>query len=339
MKNNKIALILLVILIAIAAYFFISKSNSTLSGELKDFAIEDTASIDKIFIADAKGDKVTLTRSENHWIVDGDRKARPESMEVLMTTFYRLAVKSPVAKAAHNNIVRDMATNSTKVEIYQGGDKPSKVYYVGGTTQDNLGTYMLLENDGVKSSVPFIMHIPGFSGYLTTRFYANPLQWRDAAIFRYHPDEVKSLEVTYYEKPEESFKIQNSMNQFSLYDGANQPLQNFDTNRVVQYLGLYENVYYEMVVLDELKQEQKDSIVALNPFFKMELKDILGKSNKVVAYHMRNYKNVLDDNGEPYLYDLDRMYGYLNDEVLVYIQFHTFDKITLSKDVFLKLGK
>lgn len=336
MKNNKLALILLVILIAIAAYFFISKSNSTLSGELKDFAIEDTASIDKIFIADAKGEKVTLTRGEHYWMVDGDRKARPESMEVLMTTFYRVAVKSPVAKAAHNNIVRDMATNTTKVEIYQGGGKPSKVYYVGGTTQDNLGTYMLLENDGVKSSVPFIMHIPGFSGYLTTRFYANPLQWRDAAIFRYNPEEIKSLEVTYFEKPEESFKIQNSMNQYALYDGANQPVQNFDTNRVVQYLGLYDNVYYEMVVLDELKQEQKDSIIKLNPFFKMELQDVFGKSNKIVAYHMRNYKNVLDDNGEPFPYDLDRMYGYLNNEVLVYIQFHTFDKVTLPKQVFLK---
>jgi len=339
MKNNKLALILLVILIAIATYFFISKSNSTISGELKDFAIEDTASIDKIFITDAKGDKVTLTRGEKFWIVDGDKKARPESIDLLMTTFYRIAVKFPVAKAAHNNVVRDMATNSTKVEIYQGKNKPSKVYYIGGATQDNLGTYMLLENDGVKSSIPFIMHMPGFSGYLTTRFYANPLQWRDAVVFKYQPEEIKSLEVTYFEKPEESFKIQNNMSQISFFDGNSSAIQNFDVSRIQQYLGLYDNVYYEMVVLDELKQEQKDSILALAPFFKIELKDVFGKTNKLVAYHMKNYKEVLDDNEEPFPYDLDRMYGYLNDELLIYIQFHTFDNITLPKDVFLKSEK
>ena len=50
MKNNKFLLATLLILVAIAVYFFVSKSSGTLNIEHSDFAIKDTASIDKIFI-------------------------------------------------------------------------------------------------------------------------------------------------------------------------------------------------------------------------------------------------------------------------------------------------
>ena len=337
MKNNKFLLATLLILVAISVYYYISKSSGTLKNELKDFAIADTASIDKIFISDYTGAKVTLARGEKYWIVDGAHKARQESINVLMTTFSQIAVKSPVAKAAINNVIKDLATKAIKVEIYQGGNKPTKVYYIGGTTQDLLGTYMVLENNGEKSSVPFIMHIPGFNGYLSARFYSNHLQWRDAAIFTYQPEEIKSIEVTYFEKPEESFKIEKNINQITLIDGqTNTPIQKFDTNKVYQYLGLFEKIYYEMVVTDELKPEKQDSVRKTNPFFTIKLTDVYGKSTKIVALHMSNYKQVLDDVGNPYPYDLDRMYGVLNDDLLLYIQFHTFDVITLPKQIFLK---
>lgn len=338
MKNNKFLIITLLVLMAIASYFFISKSSGTLKNELKDFAIEDTASIDKIFISDYTGEKVTLTRGDNYWVVDGAHKARQQSVEVLMTTFSRIAVKSPVAKAAMNNVIKEIATKTIKVEIYQGKDKPDKVYYIGGPTQDQMGTYMVLENDGKKSSVPFIMHIPGFAGYLSTRFFANPLQWRDASIFKYNSEEIKSIEVTYHEKPEESFKIEKNLNTINLIDGQTaQPIQKFDTNKVIQYLGLFENINYEMIVLDEVKPEQQDSIRKINPFFTIKVEDVYGKSTKIVALHMPNYKQTVDDKGNPYPYDVDRMYAILNDDVfLIYIQFYTFDKITYPKQFFLK---
>lgn len=342
MKNNKFLIITLLVLVVISAYYFLSKSSGTLSNELKDFAIVDTASIDKIFISDYRGEKVTLTRGDKYWVVDGAHKARQQSVEVLMTTFARIAIKSPVAKTAINNVIKDIATKTIKVEIYQGKDKPSKVYYIGGSTQDSKGTYMVLENDEKKSSVPFITHIPGFSGYLTTRFFANPLQWRDAAIFTYHPEEIKSIEIIYHETPEESFKLEKNnsvsgIGPFNLFDGQTTiPIQHFDTNKVVQYLANFEKIYYEMIVLDEKKPEQQDSIRKSNPFFTIKVEDVYGKTTKIVALHMNNYRNTLDDKGNPYPYDMDRMFAVLNDDILIYIQFYTFDRITLPKQFFLK---
>ena len=121
---------------------------------------------------------------------------------------------------------RDIATKATKVEIYQGDDKPSKVYYVGNATNDHQGTYMVLEIDGVKSTVPFVMFIPGNYGYLTSRFFTEAQQWRDAIVFKYAPEAIKSIEINYLETPEQSFVINNKEGQFLLSEiGSEKPLK------------------------------------------------------------------------------------------------------------------
>jgi hypothetical protein len=47
-----------------------------------------------------------------------------------------------------------------------------KQYYVGHATQDNTGTYMLLTNPETDKNYedPFVTHIPGFDGFLSTRY-------------------------------------------------------------------------------------------------------------------------------------------------------------------------
>lgn len=338
-KNNKVFILLAVILIAVATFIYIKNNSVTqgtiddMEGAKSDFAIEDTASIDKIFIVDAKGQSVTLTKADHVWMVDKKYIARPDNIRLLMKTFSRIDVRSPVPKAAFKNVVTQIATSATKVEIYQGKDKPSKTYYIGGATLDHQGTYMVLETEGVKSSVPFIMYIPGNYGYLTSRFFTEATQWRDAVVFKYLPEEIKSIEVNYYEIPEESFIINNTNNKFYLSEiGSNEPLS---VNPAIldEYVGRYQKIYYEMIDI-ESEQEKIDSTIASPPFISIEVKDFVGGSNKIVIYHMPNFRTILDNNEEEYRYDVDRMYGYLNNELFTYIQFATFDKITLPKRYF-----
>lgn len=337
MKNNKLLLAVLVVLLAISAYYFMTKDSSTLKsreGVLSDFAIEDTTAIDKIFISDFKGESVTLTKADGYWMVDGGNKARPQSISMLMKTFNRIAVKSPVSAAAFENIVTSIATKSVKVEIYQGEDEPSKVYYVGESTQNHQGTYMLLEKGGVKSSEPFIMHIPGFYGYLTTRFYASALEWRDAAVFKYLPNEIKEVEVNFFEKPEESFTIKQSGTAIELYDNQTAKLiENANEKALKTYLSFFDKAYYEQVVLD-IEQAEQDSIIASQKIFSIKVTDIFGKQNSIVGHYIPNRKNPVGEDGKSYPFDLDRMYGHFNDELLVFIQFNVFDKYLLPKEYF-----
>lgn len=338
MKKNKILLLVLVLLVGIAIYFFSTQKANTLNdieGALSDFAIEDTASIDKIFIADAMGKSVTLTKNNGVWMVDNKFIARPDNIKLLMKTFGRIAVKSPVPKAAFNNVVKSIATSATKVEIYQNKKTPTKIYYVGGATLNNQGTYMLLEEGGVKSTVPFIMHIPGFYGYLSTRFFTEPEQWRDAIVFKYLKDEIATIKINYYETPDQSFIIHKSGDKYSLTGLESDTKFNIDTNRVKEYVERYEKVYYEMIDVESPK-EKIDSVINATPYFTIEVKTISGNGDKIVAYHMPNYRKTMGKDGQEAPYDVDRMYGHLNDELFTLIQFATFDEIRYPKDYFIK---
>jgi len=210
MKNNKLVLLILLLAVLIAAYFYFD-TLTHVKGAKFDFAIKDTNSIDKVFIADAQGGNITLVRGKNGWLVNEKYNARPDNIRLLMKTFSRIAVKSPVPKASFETVVRKIATGATKVEIYQGTEKPSKIYYLGGSTMDQTGTYMLLETEGVKSTVPYIMHIPGFRGFLTSRFFTNNDEWRDPVIFNFAAKDINKLEVTYFEMKNSLFLLKEIM--------------------------------------------------------------------------------------------------------------------------------
>src|SRR6185295_9205473 len=175
---------------------------------LKDFAVEDTASITKIFIADKFGHASAVERvAPGKWTVNGKYPAREEAINTLLLTMKNMEVRSPVAKAAYNTIMKELASRGRKVEIYQNGEL-SKTYYVGSATQDQLGTFMFLEN----SSVPFVLFIPGFDGYLTTRYILDEEEWKEHLILDLSIENIASVTSQDLEQPENSIVITRQSN-------------------------------------------------------------------------------------------------------------------------------
>lgn len=110
---------------------------------------------------------------------------------------------------------------------------------------------MLLEKSGKKSSVPFVTHIPGFFGYLSTRFFAQPFLWRDREIFTLSPEKIKSITVENTEEPETSFTIQQtSAQQFKLLNHKKIALSQFDTASVYNYLNRFSAIYFEQIAAE-----------------------------------------------------------------------------------------
>jgi hypothetical protein len=154
-------------------------------------------------------------------------------------------------------------------------------------------------------------------------------------VFKYLPEEIKSIEVNYHETPEESFFIDKKEGQYSLFEmGGVAPL-NVNTEQLKDYVQRYQKIYYEMIDI-ESKQTKIDSTIASSPFITIEVKDVTGENtNKIVLYHMPNFRQLEDPKDlSVYEYDVDRMYGYLNNELFTYVQFATFDNITLPKKYF-----
>jgi len=111
-----------------------------------------------------------------------------------------------------------MSGKSTKIEIYSKGEL-AKQYYVGHATQDNTGTYMILTDieSGNNFEEPFITHIPGFEGFLSTRYVTDELDWRDRLLINYRPPQIKQIKLDLHEIPDSSFVIDLfSMQRFGL---------------------------------------------------------------------------------------------------------------------------
>ena len=171
-KKQSIIITALVVLATLTIYILLNKKKSTISDKLNDFAVEDTASIDKIFIAEKNGKKALLERTEKGWTVNGKYLARMDGINLLLYTFKRTQLKYPPGEKAKETIIRAIATEGKKVEIYQNG-KRTKIWYVGASNPDQMGTFMLLSDPDTdeKYEEPAITYISGFEGFLNTRFF------------------------------------------------------------------------------------------------------------------------------------------------------------------------
>jgi len=317
----------------IAGILYFQQTNSTLKPELKDFAVEDTASVSKIFMVNKLNEQVLLEKRNDQWYVNDKYPARKDAIDMLLKTFKRIDVKAPVSKSAFNTVVKNLAANNVKVEVYTNDEKAEKIFYVGGPTQDYYGTYMMLEN----SSTPFIMHIPGFSGYLSSRFFLNEDEWRDQTICRNRFEEISSVSITNFRNTGQSFHAVNlGNNKFDLIDLAkNQSVASFDTVMLKQYLAQYKKLSFERFAT-EVSRERTDSILSTPAIYKIAIENKINGSTEILAF-LRPSTSEDPADREQYPYDLERMYGKINnDSNLVIIQYFTFDPLFADLKMFLR---
>jgi hypothetical protein len=221
-----------------------------------------------------------------------------------------------------DNAVKMLATRNTKVEVYSG-KKLLKTIYVGGPTQDQMGTFMMLEG----SSAPFVIHIPGFVGYLSSRFFIEEINWRSTEIFRYNFRDIKSITIQDEEMPEASFKLEKSgNNDFSLTSPSGIPLAGtLDTVGIKFYISQFEKVSFEFFA-DSLPQNTKDSLLSARPYRILTLEDNSGGSRKIVAWK-RPGRGKTDDEGNLLEWDDERLWALLDDRSWVVIQFYVFNTL------------
>ncbi|MES2387106.1 MAG: DUF4340 domain-containing protein [Bacteroidota bacterium] len=204
MRSKKLFFIALAVLaLGILTYIAITRNaeTGTLEAEDSNFAVADTAGIDKIFISAKSGGNWTLERGTNStWTLNKTWEVAPVTMQVLLQTIHDVDIKRQVSKAEHNTVVRSLATDHNKVEIYVHGEL-LKTYFVGHGTDNYLGTYFLMQG----SDTPWITYIPGFDGYLSTRYIVSPNDWREPHIFRSAPQSLRKVSVTYPGRPADSF--------------------------------------------------------------------------------------------------------------------------------------
>ncbi len=343
MKKNKLPVILAIVLIAIAVLLiWNNRYLTTIRGDSADFMVWDTASITKVYLADRMDHETLLERNGNEWTLNKDYKAHPKKINQLFYTLYKVRVRMPVSVASHDNIITQMASRSTKVEVYQivprinlfnkiklfYHETRSKVFYVGESTMDNNGTFMLREG----ADQAYIVYIPGFRGYISTRFTADPDDWRDHTIFHESLGDIQTVSIEFGEDPSLSFRVDNTgRHQYKLTRIADNQDLPLDTLKVINLLTAFNDIRFEALINSITPQQRADSILNSQFLHRITLVNKDGESVQMKTYKKR-VQRILDIPEEDHAFDVDRMYAFINDDRdLVLIQYYTFDKIL--KDV------
>ncbi len=330
MNRRLILLVLALAGLALAAWWLKKRSTgSTLDPALSDFAIADTARVTRIHIADRTGKQVNLVRTEDGWMVNGVFKARQPEVNTVLKTFKRIEVKSPVPKSAEAMTLRTMAAYSTKVEIYTGGRTPEKVWIVGHATKDHFGTYMVLEKPGSgRSSSPFVMGMPAFTGVLNTRFPTNPDQWRSPEVFRYADlHALAEVEVQHTGRRDASYRILNTGDgppQLASLDGAVLPM---DTVLVMAALLPFKEFNYEDIVRT-MAPARRDSLLSAPPNFTVTVKPRKGAAQDMKLWYMPYTGDGSAYDGAVPLHEPLRMWALVEDTLLVTVQRQYVDQMT-----------
>jgi hypothetical protein len=341
MKKNKSFGLIAIILVIIVLVLLTQNHYSTLKKEETSFAIRDTASISKVFIADKGVNSVLIERTDKGWILDKKHVANTRIVSTLLETIRGLRVKSPVSIASRDNVVRRLATIGKKVEIYQQvyriemfgmklfkHEKLTKVIYVGDVTRDNLGTYMLIED----AANPYVVNMPGFRGFVSSRFSPLTDDWLSHVVFNHQLSDIKSLELVFAEHDSSSYKIDvlDEMGNYSITRLFDQKvLETYDTLKVLNLMTSFADLRYESRLTTILPPQRIDSIVNSPMMYELTLVD---NSLDTISVKMFKKNRVSEAVREMYNVlipvDHDRFYGLINKgEDLVLMQYYVFDKV------------
>ncbi|MBC8048405.1 MAG: hypothetical protein H7Y00_16515 [Fimbriimonadaceae bacterium] len=327
MKKNLIYFSVVIILALLAYFFVFNKREGSYKAADSEFAVTDTNTIGKIFIADMRGDKITLERKEDHWIVNDITKARPESIVTLLRTIAQIKVDIPVANTMRNSVIKNMAAENIKVEIYNLENKKIRSYYVGKPNINYKGNFLLMD----ESDVPFIVNIPGYDGIISTRYTTDIMEWKSRNIFNDAINTITEITVQYPKIPDSSFTIlKNTEGAFAL-----QGRTGFNPEITKYFASQFKNVNCENYIIDNYKL---DSLKLQQPVCIISTKNTAGETHAIKIYYRPvTYRTKLQFTyeGEEINFDLDKFYGLMHeDNDLAVIQNFVFGKFLVGPNYF-----
>jgi hypothetical protein len=318
-KNKKtlLAISTLLLFTGLTIYAVWKKSTkSTFGGTDTEFAVTDTGSVDKIFIA-FKDNRPpsTLTRKADGtgWRINDRFDVLDTRMKMLLRTIHGIKVRRPVAEKERESAITSLATDATKVEVYQN-DELVKAYYVGVENNYSDANYCII--DGFED--PYLVHLPGLNGVINVRFNVSEASWRDTKLFNSPSRSIKRLEVFYYNDTANSYVIDQTYSSFRVNGRGD-----FDTAALVGYLYKFGKVYAENI-LGEGHEAMADSIRLLQPTGFIDLQDTDTARSRKVTFYI-NPENP------------DILFGFDNKQKdLLKIQHFVFDPLLYQRKAFFK---
>ena len=324
MNRKNLLYIVLVLVLAAVAFWLMSNRNETSTIEDRrehyDFAVSDTAAIDKIVISDKTPSAVTLIRTKNGWEMGSGEPVRTDAVNTLLSTLHRMRMRNFIPANRQSMVEKRMSVYGKHVKVYQNGELV-KDFMVGTESEDQMATYMMLN----EADAPYAVHIPGFNGFLSTRFITKPHLWRSLDVTSLEPEDIREVRMKYPDSTDASFKLevvsQEKIRLSNLSTGK--VIDNVDMTKAKLYLGAVSQMSIEgPIIPSDPIYARRDSLLASTPVFEMEVESKNGEVINLQGYRIKGPAESFDPDREAPEYDPDRMHGFINEEEMVLIQYY-----------------
>jgi len=215
-------------------------------GEMEtDFKITSPEQIASIEIYRQGNLEQTLSKTKQGWSINQKYSVRPDAMDNILRILPDLRVMYHPPAAAWENMVR--AINDQGVTLVFNGTSGQKIksFSLGGTTNDERGTYALMEG----ATKPYVIHVPGFDGSLASRFIMGENEWRDRMIFKETKEDLIRIKVRYPEQPGSGFELEKVEGKWRLFSLSRDPVY-ADESMIHTYLDAYSGIGAEGIEND-----------------------------------------------------------------------------------------
>ena len=245
MNRNKITLVVLVVLVAVSAWLFLSKRSGTYARSAVEFAVLDTNLIRGVEIR-GSGGKVMLVKNEFTWRLNGSTPVRKDRMSGMLVLLSRLEVLSPVSRSRSEEVSRQLQTEGKRVTITL--DKGAgREYFVFHDTTETNATYMMMKD----ADTPFRMGVRGFKRRdLAALYNTDDRYWRDNLLLHYLPEQIQYISLQHNNEPDNTFHLaRNASGGFEMSTGM-VPGDWFNpvTSKLNQYLGYFYGIRFDAYV-------------------------------------------------------------------------------------------
>lgn len=330
MKKNLLYLAVLLVLTFLTYYFVFREDNEAYSKSEANFTVEDTAAVQTIFLSNLRNENIKLNRAARGWTLNDTLVPREDAINSLLRVLSLQRPEQPVTSSYHDNVVKDMSVNNTKVEIYTAKGK-THTFYVGKNPGPNNETYMLNEN----AKRPFVVKLPLQNNFAGVMYFNSVSEWRNKRIFN-GVTPVESVEVVYKDSVQYSYKLDNSGPK-AILTGSRQIGTPPNYKRISDYLKLLDNLFctgFEDTYI------YKDSIIKSG----RQLATVFIKRREMTAQQMTIYftpvsqgtKKAINVGGKEY--DYDQFFGLLNQKDFVQLSRKTTEKILRSYPEFYQMS-
>lgn len=298
MKKNKIYIILFLLLLSLAAYFYFNGRKSTLNLREKDFSIEDTGAIYNITIA-GQTDTLRLFKSQKSWKVNNIFNVNKRSLHYFLSMQKRISVVSPAAKEKEDIIAEQMDTGAVHVQIKC--KRRRNKHYLVYKAHETGETYMRTGSSGRI----FKVYIPSHQGDVAGLFITDVHFWRDNTLFNFPVKNIRHINVSYPGEQDKSFSISvdNNGDIFFNNEKAGDTLK----RKIINYFYDYENVKVKNY-LDEMPAKHIPEKEKKYPACVISVKN-KDNINKTVSLYNKKAGKEDGGQGTTIKYDPHVMYG------------------------------